>query len=199
MSRLKWQWLFLVIIVFSKTSTQWRKGCKSHRNFNLSNITSMLPVEAGNASDNTTVALNSHLCCIILAAMAQDANTLSANAFDLALALATDASDGALDGLDDGASIVIPNSMVALGAATGLPELQNAIDTSVASGNYQTNRKLAQIALMAVSIGTNPAGTIYIAAIALTACAAATQSARDMKRGYNRELSLWRYEQAPCF
>ena len=139
--------------------------------FNLSNIISVLPVDASNSTDNTTAVLDQRLYGIVLAGIAQEANSLGVSGFDLATALATDAADGTLDGLDDGGAITIPNSVppVTLGTNAGLADLQTAINTFLGSGNNQTNLTDAQVSLTATPIGINTAGTLYTTTAALPA------------------------------
>ena len=138
--------------------------------FNLLNIISVLPVDASNSADNNTALRDQRLYGIVLAGIAQEAYTLGVSAFDLATALATDAADGTLDGLDEGVAITIPNSAVSLGANAGLSDLQTAIDSFLASGvNNQTNLTDASVSLIATPIGINTAGTLYTTTTALPA------------------------------
>ncbi len=139
--------------------------------FNLSNIISVLPVDASNFVDNNTAVTNQRLYGIVLAGIAKEADTLGVNAFDLATALATDAADGTLDGLDEGVAITIPNGAVPvpLDANAGLSDLQTAIDSFLASGDNQTSLTDAKVSLISTPIGINTAGTLYTTTTALPA------------------------------
>ncbi|HEY5604830.1 MAG TPA: hypothetical protein VIM41_17135 [Gammaproteobacteria bacterium] len=137
--------------------------------FNLTNIISVLPVDASNSGDNTTAALDARLYGIVLAGIAQEASTLGVSALDLTTALAEDASDGILDGLNNGAGITIPNSVITLSASAALTGLQNAIDAFLLSGNNQTNVTVTQVLTNAVTIGINTAGSMYTTSTVLPA------------------------------
>lgn len=140
--------------------------------FNLTNIISVMPVDATSNTDNQTAVQNARLYGIVLAGIAQEANDMglgSRGAFDLTLALADDASDGNLDGMTSGVSVSIPNSVMYLDGSEGLTGLQTAIDTFLAGANNNTNLDTAQVGTTAIEIGINTAGSLYSTTAALPA------------------------------
>jgi hypothetical protein len=137
--------------------------------FNLASIISVLPVDASNSTDNNTASRDRRLYGIVLAGIAKQAETLGVGSFDLATALATDAADGTLDGLDNLVPITIPDSAVTLDPDAALVDLQTGIDDFLGSLRNQTNLLDASVSLTATPIGINTAGKLYTTTTALPA------------------------------
>jgi len=98
-----------------------------------------------------TPSVESRQLGLILAGLDQEANTLGASDFALTDALATDLSDGNLDGQDGGTPILI-NQSTPLPPDATTTNLQNAMNTFAGSTNNQTNAPPPQVSPTPTSI-----------------------------------------------
>jgi hypothetical protein len=138
--------------------------------YNLSDILGILPVGVDNAAQVATSSRDQRDYGIILAGITQEAANLNVRPIDLATALAKDMEDGILDGLGE-SQIQVPTitgSVITLPPNAGTVNLQNAINTFIASSNNLTN--LVGTSISTTPVNINPAGgSFYITATALPA------------------------------
>jgi len=140
--------------------------------YNLSDIVSLIPVDATNATDNQTATQNARMYGIVLAGISNEANTMglaSGGAFALTQALAADLEqDGKLDGKDGlGTAVPIPNNAVNLVGTEGLNDLQVGIDTFLGDPSNQTGLSSTSIDTSAVDVGIANTGAMYVTSGAL--------------------------------
>ncbi len=140
--------------------------------YNLADILGTLPVAANDAAQVATSLREQRSYGLVLAGIAQEAQTLNVRTIDLGAALASDMTDGTLDGMSGATAITVPvisGGSIALPASAGTADLQTALDTFVASVNNQTNLTQAKIPLQAVPVGINGAGLFYTTTTVLPA------------------------------
>jgi hypothetical protein len=140
--------------------------------YHLRDILYYGPADANNATDMQWASREQRNYGIVLAGITQEAASLNVRPIDLAAALATDMGDGILNGWGQGQnSISVPtinNATLTLPATAGTSDVQNAINTFLASSKNLTN--LAGMDISTQPVNINPAGgTFYIAAGALPA------------------------------
>jgi uncharacterized repeat protein (TIGR02543 family) len=135
------------------------------------------PAAANNATAIGSTTLTQRNYSLVLAGLMQEANTLGVKAIDLAGALATDASDGTLDGTNGGAAITVPatgGGTVTLAATAGTSDLQSAINTFTASTSNKTNITTVDILTTSVNIAVNGTQSYYVTNPVLGACVTGT-------------------------
>ena len=123
-----------------------------------------LPVAANNATAIETSVIEQRNYGLVLAGIMQEAQTLNVRAIDLANALAADATDGTLDGMDPGTPIVIPTidgGSVTMPAGAGTSLLQAAMNQFIASPNNATGVTAENILSTAIPIGPNNSVGFY--------------------------------------
>jgi hypothetical protein len=126
--------------------------------YQIADILGTLPIAANNATAVQASVTAQREYGLVLAGIMQEAQSLGVQAVDLADALASDASDGTLDGMNAGAPISVPTTSsgtVTLPATAGTSDLQTAINTFIASANNKTNLTVLNILGGAQQIGVN--------------------------------------------
>jgi hypothetical protein len=125
------------------------------------------PLSASNPQPNAAPSLNQKQAGVLMAGLAQRADTLQVRTIDLIKALAEDYSDGKLDGKNGSASISMPKiggGSVPLTPTTGLADLQTSIGTFLASGRNSSGlTTMPPIASQPIAIpALNTAGLEFV-------------------------------------
>jgi hypothetical protein len=132
--------------------------------FMISDIVKTLAVSANDTTQVSTATREQRAYGLVMAGIVQEAQTLGVRAFDLVNALATDMTDGIMDGKNGANSITIPKisgASIPLTASMGTTDLQAAIDKFILSTNNKTNISTKPISLQPVQVGINGAGLFY--------------------------------------
>lgn len=127
----------------------------------LKDIIDVRPPPLGDAERVATSNRDERVYALVLAGIAQQAQTGGMRAIELANALAADAKDGIFDGLDHGSAIRVPliaGGTIALSATSGTTDMQTAIDRYVASAKNTTHIPQVRIPLTPVTMGVQLAG-----------------------------------------
>lgn len=140
--------------------------------FGLQDIIGTIPGSARDSAQMQTADREQRRYSLVLAGIAQEADSLNVRAIDLAAALAADMKDGILDGKNGSTAITMPRisgGSVTLTAAMGTTDLQVAIDTFTATEVNQTNLTTVDITTTPVQVGVNTAGALYTTTTVLPA------------------------------
>lgn len=132
--------------------------------FMIGDIVKTLAVSANNTSQVSTATREQRAYGLVMAGMVQEAQAIGVRAFDLVNALATDMTDGIMDGKNGSNSITIPKILggsLPLTASMGTTDLQAAINQYILSTNNKTNLSTKPISLQPVQVGINSAGLFY--------------------------------------
>ena len=122
--------------------------------YHLADILGTLPVAADDPDQVAAATREQRNYGLILAGISQQAKGLGVRAIDLSAALAEDMSDGILDGMKDGVSIMVPLEAGDLSPFAGTADLQSAIDTFITSANNKTNLTILSIADEPIFVGS---------------------------------------------
>jgi hypothetical protein len=145
--------------------------------FMIGDIIKTLAISANNPTQVLTATTEQRAYGIVMAGIVQEAQTLGVRAFDLVNALATDMTDGIMDGKNGSNSITIPKisgGTIPLTASMGTTDLQAAINQFIASTNNKTNLSTKSISPQLVQVGSNVAGAFYPTLTALPAFVSGT-------------------------
>jgi len=135
--------------------------------YQIPDIIQLLPVAADSASEVRTSTRDQRDYGLVLAGIAQEAHSLGVRAIDLAEALATDASDGILDGKVKGSPVTIAGSGPAVETAivrlvsapltvnAGTSGVQTGINTFIGGAQNKTGLDVFEILNQPVTIGPN--------------------------------------------
>jgi hypothetical protein len=138
------------------------------RQFGLDTITDIDPAIADDPQSVQVSGRTARQYGLILAGLAEEANTLGVSSFALTDALARDLSDGRFDG-QNGATPVVIRGTVRLPADASTTGLQEAIDRAAAAPSNVTRVSAPQISLRTLDIDLNTAGLVYVSSTVLPA------------------------------
>jgi hypothetical protein len=142
------------------------------RQYGLDDILETLPADPTDSADVQTAFRSRQYYGIVIAAMAQLADTEGARAIDLAAALAEDAEDGSLDGFNGTTAVSLPliaGTSAELNPTAGTADMQSSIDGFLASSLNETYVTDFDIASDPVEVGLNTAGRVYVSSTQLPA------------------------------
>lgn len=126
--------------------------------YGLADIVTVLPPAANNAIGMSTATQAEKDYALVLAGIAQLANSVGVRAIDLAVALAEDAKDGILNGKNSATAINVPiiaGGSFPLPVTAGTTDVQTAINTFIASVNNKTGITQPNNSSSPVIIGGN--------------------------------------------
>jgi|GEM_PF-3696215 len=135
------------------------------RQYGLVDIIQVQPVPADDADWVAVSDVDERGYSLVLAGMSKEADTLDVGAMDLADALAEDASDGLLDGNDNGEPITmdtLSGGSARLDPDFGTAGVQNGIAAAQVAPNMNPNQANFAIPIQPVPLGINGAGKFYI-------------------------------------
>jgi hypothetical protein len=135
------------------------------REFNVGTITEIDPAIIDDPTDVQVAGVTSRQLGLILAGLDAEAKALGVTPLGLTDAVAADLSDGALDGKNASASVLI-DGKVSLPADAATAKLQDAINKVAASAANKTHLPAPQIDPQAPELET-AAGSLYVMTTAL--------------------------------
>jgi hypothetical protein len=140
--------------------------------YGIDSILTTIPVDPTSTAATELATRSQRNYGVVLAGMAQLADTNDVRAIDFAAALADDIVDGIMDG--QGASGGITINRISTGTYIidrddGVGNLQNEIDNFLADPNNKANVDNMNIGPTAVNVGLNTAGRVYVTTTVLPA------------------------------
>ena len=124
--------------------------------YGISDILGFFPTCADSCSSVETAVYDARVYSLVLWAFDNAASSLGARTFDLANAIASDASDGIIDGLNTGAAIQVPRiggGSVTLASTTGVADIRTALAAVLASADNCTQIYQAGFPTQSQAIG----------------------------------------------
>jgi hypothetical protein len=148
------------------------------RQYGLADIIQVQPVPADDEGWLSTAGMDERSYSLVLAGISTEAETLDVSTAELADALADDASDGILDGEDNGEPIMMDTLSLGsarLGPRAGTAGVQGGIAAAPIAPNLKPNQASSSIPLQPVPLGINGAGKFYITSTMLPAAVEGTK------------------------
>jgi hypothetical protein len=148
------------------------------RQYGLADIISNQPVPVDDEEWAARANIDERQYSLVIAGISEEAEDLNMDAVGFADALAKDASDGLLDGKENGEPITMESlsgGTMRLDANAGTEGVQDGIASAQVAPNLAPNQANAQVPLQPVQLGINGAGKFYITSTMLPAAIAQTQ------------------------
>jgi hypothetical protein len=145
--------------------------------YGLIDIVWNMPVPADNEDWIRELDMDERDYSLVLAGISEEASTLNVDSVELAEALAEDASDGTLDGKDNGNSIMmdtLSGGTSKLDPKAGTEGIQEGIGDASVAPNMKDRQANFNIPLVPTPIGINGAGKFYVTSTMLPAAIAGT-------------------------
>jgi len=150
------------------------------RQYGLADIIWNLPVLPDDDPWTGAADIDERDYSLVLAGISDEAEILGVSTMELADALAKDASDGLLDGMDDAAPIDMKTlsggtARLGLDEGAGIKGVQDGIDAAAVSSNWRPNQMNTMIPLQPMQLGINGAGKFYVTSTMMPAAVAGSK------------------------
>ncbi|MCX6778293.1 MAG: hypothetical protein NT157_05425 [Candidatus Micrarchaeota archaeon] len=135
------------------------------RQYGLISIVWNMPVLPDDDRQIETAGIDERDYTLVLAGISDEAETFGVGTMELADALANDASDGLLDGMDGSTPIdveTLAGSTRRLPTDAGTGGVQKGMDSATVAQGLRTNQANAAMPLQPVQLGINGAGKFYV-------------------------------------